>query len=72
MKVRDLIFKQLELGKKYEITHYDEDNGFTRYRGTVEKFNDTSVFIRVFETDGEKDEGTTWIDWRDIDAFEEL
>lgn len=73
MRVKDLILDQFTKGKKYEITDYDEDNGFTKYKGTVEAIDTTAVFVIVYESDGEvhEQEGT-WIHWRDIDALEEI
>ncbi|PFY95275.1 hypothetical protein [Bacillus wiedmannii] len=72
MRVKDLILNQFTKGKKYEITHYDEDNGFTKYKGAVEAIDSISIFVIVYECDGEKDEGSTWIHWREIDAIEEI
>lgn len=68
MRVEDLILSQFEIGKRYEITDYDEDNGFTKYKGTVEVIDSTTVFVSVYESDGKAhEEDATWFHWRDID-----
>ena len=72
MKVRDMILNQFELGGKYEITHHDEDNGNTVYKGTVVDRDEYALQVNVYETDGEEDNGDTWINWRNIYAFEKI
>ncbi|MBE7114502.1 hypothetical protein FT641_18215 [Bacillus paranthracis] len=72
MKVKDMILNQFVLGCKYEITHHDEDNGYTVYKGIVADVDETSVQMSVYETDGEEDRGSTWINWRNIYAFEKI
>lgn len=64
IRVWELIMSQFEVGKKYEIFVYDEDNGTTRYKCTALHKDGGNLKISVFETDGEPDEGETWINWK--------
>ncbi|MFV1457069.1 hypothetical protein [Bacillus mycoides] len=72
MRVKDMVLNHIQKGSKYRITHYDENNGFTVYKCEIGAIDSTSVFILVFEMDGEEIDVATWIHWRGIDVIEEI
>lgn len=74
MKIREctLVMNLFEVGKKYKIAVFDEDNGNVVYKCTVKEKDGDYLLIDVYETDGEEDYGQTWIKWRWILEMEQL
>ena len=72
IQVRNLVMDLFEVGKDYKIIIKDEDNGLVEYTCTVKGKDEYTLFIYVSETDGEWDEGTTYISWKIIESVEAL
>lgn len=69
IKVADLILNLFEVGKKYKITTFDSDYGYTEQKCFVKEKTEESLLLDIyepFETKG------CWIHWTELDAVEEI
>lgn len=58
-----------EVEKKYEITTFEEDNGYFKYKCSVDEKNEDDLFITIFEP---PNIGGIWIHWTDVDDVKEI
>ncbi|ONG85145.1 hypothetical protein BKK42_10400 [Bacillus cereus] len=68
MKVPEMVIGLVEVGKKYEITTFDEKYGHASYKCIVKKKTDGMILIEVIE-------GYVcnfWINWTELDTIEEM
>ncbi|MCM3735584.1 hypothetical protein OCF63_12210 [Bacillus wiedmannii] len=72
IKVKDLVLNYIQKGSKYKIIHYDKNNGFTVYKCEIGAIDSTSIFMLVFEMNGEEVDDARWMHWREIDAIEKI
>ena len=69
MKVPEMVIGLVEVGKKYEITTFDEKYGHTPYNCVVKKKNDESILIEVMEP---QHVCSFWVHWTELDTIEEM
>jgi hypothetical protein len=71
-KAWDLVMSFFEVGKKYKIGFTDLEGNDVEHKCIVFEKNGGNLGIQVFETDGEPDEGQTWIKWSWMNQIEGL
>lgn len=72
MVVGEVVINFFEVGKKYKIAMFDEDGVGMECKCKVIEKDSEEMRLELFEKNGTVHNEKIWVEWKDLQTFEEI